>query len=272
MLPKAVEITRARPFEIFWAPWGDVTERVTFGIWLLEPEGVRFPRLWEFSSGGQPDGRVDITRVRLSAAATASDFAIPNQTRQTFVANRRRVADTPFGSPQRPARELAPGIVKVPANWDVTEVRQGDGVVIVEGPLVSDYSVKVIDDAVRRFSGAAIKAVVTTSDSWPHIGGCASMRRGVPIYARLNVSILSACLRRSTTFPDALARVKAARLHAVAKRRRRRANRWSCIRVNGERRAPDAGVFSSTNCYTSDVHHLRHTCSCPSRSQKPSMR
>jgi len=98
MLPKAVEITRARPFETFWAPWGDVTERVTFGIWLLEPEGVRFPRLWEFSTGGKLDGRVDITRVRLSAAAPASDFAIPDQTRQTFVANRRRVADTPFGS------------------------------------------------------------------------------------------------------------------------------------------------------------------------------
>jgi hypothetical protein len=36
LLPKAVEITRARGDDAFWAPWGDVTQRVTFGVWTLE--------------------------------------------------------------------------------------------------------------------------------------------------------------------------------------------------------------------------------------------
>src|SRR5262245_48723837 len=61
-LPKAVEITRARPYDVFWAPWGDVTQRVTFGLWTLEPEGILYPRLWAFSTGDQPDGTVEITR------------------------------------------------------------------------------------------------------------------------------------------------------------------------------------------------------------------
>jgi hypothetical protein len=220
LLPKAVEITRARPFDTFWAPWGDVTQRVTFGVWILEPEGIRFPRLWDFSTGGRPDGRVDITRVRMNAAVDPAGFSIPADVRQNFIANRRRIADIPFGSPQRPAVVLAPGIVKVPANWDITEVQQGDGVVILEGPLVSDYSAKVIADAGKRFGGAAIKAVVTTSDSWPHIGGMREyVARGVPIYALdLNVPILNRLFAATyRSFPDALARAsKPARMHPIS--------------------------------------------------------
>src|SRR5262245_10630375 len=52
LMPKAVEITHARAFDIYWAPWGDVTQRVTFAAWLLEPEGIRFPRVWEYSTDG----------------------------------------------------------------------------------------------------------------------------------------------------------------------------------------------------------------------------
>ena len=220
MLPKAVEITRAHPFDVFWAPWGDVTQRVTFGVWLLEPEGIRFPRLWDFSTGDQPDGRLDITRVRLNPTIAPDDFTIPPDARQAYITNRRRSADIPLGNTQRPAAELAPGIVKVPANWDVTEVRQDAGVVIIEGPLTSSYSEKVIEDATKRFGGAPIAAVVTTSDSWPHLGGMREYAaRGIPIYALdLNVPILKRLFAaKYETFPDTLARApKAALLHAVA--------------------------------------------------------
>ena len=77
MLPKAVEITRARPYETYWAPWGDVTQRITFGMWTLEEGGIRFPRLWDYSTGGQPDGTVEITRVVVNPHVAADDFAIP---------------------------------------------------------------------------------------------------------------------------------------------------------------------------------------------------
>jgi hypothetical protein len=220
MLPKAVEVRRARPFDVFWAPWGDVTERVTFGNWVLEPQGIHLPRMWEFSTDGQIDGRVDITRVRLSPAVAAEDFAIPDDTRLALITNRRPIADRPFGSTRRPEVELAPGIVKVPGDWDIVEVRQSDGVVILEGPLTSSYSAKVIEDAARRFAGSAIKAVVTTSDAWPHLGGMREyVARGVPVYALdLNVPLLKRLLAaKYETFPDALARVpKPATIRAVA--------------------------------------------------------
>lgn len=222
LLPKVVEITRARPYEMFWAPWGDVTQRVTFGLWTLEPEGVLYPRLWEFSTGGQPDGTVEITRVRMNPTLVPSDFDIPADARQRLIAGRRAVADIPFGAPQRPAHELAPGIVQVPGSWNVVEIKQDDGVVMLEGPLSSNYSSKAIDDARQRFGGAPIKAVISTSDSWPHIGGLREYAaRGIPIYALdLNVPILNRLFgARYESSPDALMKhPKQPKLHVVAGR------------------------------------------------------
>ncbi len=220
LLPKAVEITRARPYDLYWAPWGDVTQRVTFGMWTLEPEGLRYPRLWEYTTGGQTDGTVEITRVRLNAPVVAADFDVPNDVRQQFIVNRRLVDDTPLGSAQRPAKELAPGVVHVPGSWDIVEIKQDDGVVILDGPLSSGYSAKVIDDATQRFGGARVKAVITTSDSWPHLGGMREyVARGIPIYALdLNVPILTRLFAaKYETHPDLLARSpKRPDLHVVS--------------------------------------------------------
>ncbi len=221
-LPKAVEMTRARPYDVFWAPWGDVTQRVTFGLWTLEPEGVLYPRLWAFSTGDQPDGTVEVTRVRINPTVVASDFDIPAAARQQLIADRRPVAEVPFGTPQRPAHELAPGIVQVPGSWNVVEIKQDDGIVMIEGPISSNYSVKAIADARQRFGNAPIKAVISTSDSWPHIGGLREYAaREVPIYALdLNVPILNRLFAaRYESSPDALMkRPRKPTIHVVAGR------------------------------------------------------
>src|SRR5205823_994792 len=87
LLPKAVEIRRPRPFDMFWAPWGDVTSRLTFGVWNLEPAGIRYPRLWEYSTADQPDATVDVTRVRFDPAVAAADLAVPADVRRSAIAN-----------------------------------------------------------------------------------------------------------------------------------------------------------------------------------------
>jgi len=222
LLPKAVEITHARPYDTYWASWGDVRQRVTFGDWTLERGGLRLPRLWDFSTAGQPDGTIDITSATMNPAIVAADFAIADDLRQTAIVNRRPVSDAPFGSTTRPAKELAPGIVHVPGRWDIVEVRQPDGVVILEGPLTSNYSARVMEDERQRFDGAPIKAVVTTSDAWPHIGGMREyVARDIPIYALdLNVPILSRLFAATyTSSPDTLARTpRRAKLTPISKR------------------------------------------------------
>ena len=212
LLPKAVEVTRAHSDNMFLAPWGDVTQRVTFGMWTREPDGLRYPRLWEFSTNGQPDGSTYITRVRTNPPIAAADFELSLDVRRQFVTTRLRIADLPFGPTgvtSRPIRELAPGVVKVPGRFDVVEVEQDDGVVIIEAPLSSDYSAKAIADVRQRFGRKPIKAVITTSDAWPHIGGIREYAAlGIPIYALdLNLPILNRLISaKYESLPDTLAR------------------------------------------------------------------
>jgi glyoxylase-like metal-dependent hydrolase (beta-lactamase superfamily II) len=219
LLPKAVEITSAHPYNMFLAPWGDVTQRVTFGMWTIEPDGLRYPRLWAFSTNGQPDGSLSVTRVRANPPIDESDFTLPQEGGSRLIAARPRIADLPFGLAERPPRELAPEIVAVPGKFGVVEVKQDAGVVIIEAPLSSEYSVKAIADAQRRFGGAPIKAVITTSDAWPHIGGIREyVARGIPIYALdLDAPILTRLIAaRYESSPDALAKSPMApRLRAV---------------------------------------------------------
>ena len=74
--------------------------------------------------------------------------------------------------------------------------------------MTSSYSVKVLDDVKTRL-GAKVKAVITTSDAWPHIGGLREYAaRGIPVLALdLNVPILERLFAaRYATFPDTLAK------------------------------------------------------------------
>ena len=110
------------------------------------------------------------------------------------------------------ATELASGIVQLAGPWNVVVVRQPDGLVILEAPISADYSRDVVAAAERRFPGVPIKAIVTTSDAWPHIGGVREyVARRLPVYALdLNIPILDRLARAPRSRrPDMLARTPA---------------------------------------------------------------
>jgi hypothetical protein len=82
------------------------------------------------------------------------------------------------------AADFAPGITFLPGAWNVAIVRQEDGLVILDAPISSAYSELVIAEAERLYPGLPVKAVVSTSDAWPHVAGVrAYAARGIPIYA-----------------------------------------------------------------------------------------
>ncbi len=205
-LPTAVETTRVYPYDMYWAPWGDVTTRTLYSLWALEPGGVHFPRQWDVERNGQP------FESWLVRALTLGDGALPDGAfgaPPAGVTPAVRVRDLPLGSRAEPPRELAPGVVQIPGLWFTLLVRQPDGVVIIEAPISSAYSRLVLDEAARRFAGVPIKAVVSTSDSWPHLGGLREyVARGVPVYLLdLNRPIVERLLAAPHRLdPDALAR------------------------------------------------------------------
>lgn len=183
-LPEAVEWTRPHPYDVFWNVWGDVTTRIVYGMWSLEPNGLRYPRQWSIERNGLPDSDITITSLQINPAVDSGTSSIPADVRRDFLAHTRTIAEVPLGIPGQPAVEIEPGVVHIPGAWNVNLIRQSDGIVVLEGPISSAYSVKVLAAAQKRFPGVPVKAVITTSDSWPHIGGLREfVARGIPIYA-----------------------------------------------------------------------------------------
>ena len=222
-LPTAAEIDSAYPDDVFWGVWGDVTTRLSYSFWDLLPGGIHYPLQWDLERRGLPDRTLLITRLALNPALPDGTFSLPEDVRRRYAdAVAHGLDDPALGSPSRPAVTLAEGVVYVPGRWGVTLVRQDDGVVVLDAPISGGYSRKVMAEAARRFPGLPIKAVVTTSDAWPHFGGVREyVSAGVPVYLLdLNVPQIQRALdRRHTRHPDTLERrPRAPVLHVVAGR------------------------------------------------------
>jgi hypothetical protein len=218
-LPTAIEVDDARPADAFWYVWGDFVTRYEFSMWTLEPNGVRVPRELTFTRNGLPDETRSITALTFDVAAPDSMFAIDSATRAAFDARRRTTIDQ-VKLPAADAKEIVPGVVFMPGRWNVSLVAQPDGILVLESPISAGYSRQVLDEVAKRYPGRPVIGVVTTSDSWPHIGGVREyVARGIPVYALdLNIPILTRVARAShRSAPDSLERVKRAPVWRVVR-------------------------------------------------------
>jgi hypothetical protein len=222
-LPTLVETEDAHPADMFWSIWGDVRTRLFFQSWSLEAGGLRYPRNWEWQRNDTTYHAFTVTALEVGAKASDADFALSDDVRKAFAARRdMTVDDTPLGHPSRPAVELAPGVVHLPGRWDVALVKQDDGLVVIEAPIASGYSARVLEEAAKRFPGVKVKAVVSTSDAWPHIGGLREYAaRAIPTHVLdVNRPLVERLLKAPRTrVPDALAKApRAAKLQGVGRR------------------------------------------------------
>ncbi len=208
-LPTEVEWQSADPYDIFWSTWGDLTTRLYYSFWWLCPGGIHYPLQWDFVRNGLPDHVLTISNLSMNVEFSSDAFAISADEKAAFETRRSTLDERPIGIPNQPEVEIAKDIVHIPGSWNVTLVRQNDGIVIVEAPIASGYSAKVLAEAEKRWPGVPVKAVISTSDSWPHLAGVREyVARGIPVYCLdLDVPILSRLVAAPRTrFPDALAR------------------------------------------------------------------
>ncbi len=206
-LPTAVEWVTAYPFGIFWSIWGDVTTRVYYSFWWLQ-NGIHYPLQADIVRNGLPDQTVTITKIDFHPTLAAGDFAISSEAKTAFAATATKTIEDRAPNAAS-AQELAPGVLLLPGAWNTTLIKQDDGVVVLEAPMSSGYSAKTIEIAQAKFPGVPIKAVITTSDSWPHIGGVREyVARGVPVYVldRTVPLIQRFVAAPRTLSPDALAK------------------------------------------------------------------
>lgn len=211
-LPTAVEWVRVFD-DGFWGVWGDVTARVEYSLWFLEPGGLMYPRQWNESRNGLPVGARTILELEANPEVDEATFALPDGLRAQMDA---RAAMSPervqlgfdFRGDKHEAEEVAPGVLQIQGMWNVGLVEQPDGIVVIEAPISSHYSEQVFAEVERRFPSRPIKALITTSDAWPHVGGIREyVARGVPIYAfDLTVPLLRRIIDAPRTRrPDRLA-------------------------------------------------------------------
>jgi hypothetical protein len=223
-LPSAVTWVSSRERDLFWNAWGDVTTRIRFNNWNLRPNGIRVPMQWVVERNGLPERSMELTSLVVDPPAESRKWEVPEDVSRQIAAMPARIADLPLGLPNDPPRKIAPGVVRIPGRWGVTLIRQADGLVVIEAPISPAYSERVIAEAARWFPDQPVKAVVTTSDAWPHIAGLrAYAARGIPIYVLdLNQPLVERLLSaRFSIQPDALAlRPVAPALHPVSGRLR----------------------------------------------------
>jgi hypothetical protein len=222
-LPTAVEWVGAYPYNTFWSVWGDVTTRVYYSFWTLATGGIHYPRQWDVVRNNMPDQTWTIDELEMNPQLPTDTFAISDADRTAFKTYaegaRQRMQSGQDTRPLPEPVEFAPGILHFQGSWNVTLVKQSDGIVVLEAPISSLYSTRVIAEAKKRFPGVLIKAVISTSDSWPHFAGVREyVARGIPIYiVDLNRPILTRFVGAPRTIvPDSLAKSpRTANFHLV---------------------------------------------------------
>lgn len=175
-LPDAVETTKE--FHDFWFFWGDVSQRIYFDNWKLA-QGIEFPTNWIEERNGALWQSRQVLKVELNPAveeaAFRMDASVARRSAQSAGWNR------PFHVDQ--VKSFAPGIEFFAGPWNSTIVKQEDGIVIVEAPISGVYTKGIVEEAKKRYPGPPIKAVLSTSDSWPHTGGLRyAVSQRFPIY------------------------------------------------------------------------------------------
>jgi len=178
------DVVKARPTELFWSVWGDFSEKNYYSYWNLQKGGLRYPQQVDTFYNGQPLSTNTILNIEFNAEPAKDAFQIPDDVVAKYAsAPKRSFAEMPLGRPDRPPVDIAPGFTVIRGNWNVTLVKQADGLVIIEAPISSNYSVKVLDEVKKRYPDEKIKCVISTSDSFPHFGGLREyVARGIPVY------------------------------------------------------------------------------------------
>jgi hypothetical protein len=202
------DVVRARPTELFWSIWGDFSEKNYYSYWNLQKGGLRYPQQVDAFYNGQPLSTNTILSIEFNPEVPKDTFLIPDDVIAKYASiPKTSFADMPLGRSDRPPVDLAPGFTVIRGSWNVTLVKQDDGIVIIEAPISSSYSAKALDEVKKRFPDQKIKCVISTSDSFPHFGGLREyVARGIPVYILdLNKPIVDRLIAATyKTYPDSL--------------------------------------------------------------------
>jgi hypothetical protein len=201
-LPDAVESVAV--FYDHWYQWGDVRQRIYLDNWQTF-HGIRYPTNEVEERNGILWESRQVIGLDLNPPLAGADFKMDGQIAQK--ASQSQGWESPFKAKQGVV--LAPGISLYTGSWNATVVKQREGIVLLEAPLSGTYFGGIIDKVKSDNAGRPINAVLSTSDSWPHVGGVRqAVALGLPLYVLdLNRPLLERLIASPRhRHPDLLAR------------------------------------------------------------------
>jgi hypothetical protein len=201
----AVEVTRYYTSNFNYV-WGDTKRFTLYSFWHLENNGLHYPYQSDTYVNKMPFRSLTIDSIRYNLQSLAVDTLVfPDSSYQKMQVMQRAI--DPLQEPSLKSIEISSGIFQVPGNWNTWFVRTKDGIVIIESPVSSVYSSSVIEFIQKQFPTERIKAVISTSNAWPHVGGIRTyVARKIPIYGlELNKDLIIQLISSVHSFhPDEL--------------------------------------------------------------------
>lgn len=182
------EIESFLPQDVFNYPWGKFKTTIIYSLQWLYPGEIRYPAQWSIYKLGKLYQSSTITSISFQSELDSDLFEIPE--------------NIPALPPAQPVEEttlpidqitkVADNMYTIPGSWYVGHIIQEDGILIIESPISSGYNAQHLDYLKKQYPDKPIKAVFSTSDAWPHIGGIREFAaRKIPIYThRLNEEII----------------------------------------------------------------------------------
>ncbi len=201
-LPDAVETVGT--VHDHWYQWGDVRRRIYFDNWKLF-HGVVYPTNQVEERNGATWQSTQVLSLDLNIPMDQAQFHMDAKAAERSA--KSTGWERPF--PQSKGIELAPAVRLYENSWNSTLVKQADGIVVLEAPLSGTYTDGLIKEAKKMYPDIPVKAVLSTSDSWPHVGGVReAVALGLPVYILdLNQPLLNRLIQAPhKSHPDLLAR------------------------------------------------------------------
>jgi len=206
----AVEITWP-DHDNFGRIWGDTKRTVIYSFWMLLGKGIHYPMQQDAYVNGWYKSSFLFNKWEVNPEVIADSLLITDAVKDQCRGLIQR-QDEQLAKGLAKGEQVMPGVWLLPGPCNSTIVDQPDDLVVVEGPYSSAYGEAIINKAQELFPGKKIKALITTSDAWLHIGGVRSFAAipDIRIYfpAR-NQFILKKLLNAHyITEPDAFAKRK----------------------------------------------------------------
>ena len=228
-LPDAVETTQQ--FHDFWHYWGDVKQRVYWDNWKYA-QGLVYPSNLITERNGAVWNSAQALDIQFNVQIDEKNFAMDAKAVQQSA--QQKGWERPFRDDK--IKQLADGIDLYSGSWNTTIIRQSDGVVILETPISSTFTEGIFAEAKKKYPEAKIEAVLSTSDSWPHVGGIRfDVAQNEPVYILdLNQKLLDRMIAAPHSIhPDALQSSPKIRTGSSCQPRQKSAQAqtvWNCTR------------------------------------------